>query len=250
MIFPPHKCDRFFSVSSAPKLFGAFIFCEVFEMKDKSFIKKLTTLSMLCAVAYVAVFLSRMLPPIVLFLQYDPKDIIITLGGFIFGPLSSALISVVVSLVEAVTVSDTGPIGLVMNIISTCTFATTAAVIYKKKRTLSGAVIGLIAGCLFTTAAMLLWNYAITPMYMNIPREEVKALLVPAFLPFNLIKGGLNTAFTLLLYKPVVSALRKAKLIPPASSENNGKVLPNIAIAVVSVLLIATLIAVIFILKK
>jgi len=219
-------------------------------MKDKKFIRKMATTAMLCALAYVAVFLSRMLPPIVLFLQYDPKDIIITLGGFIFGPLSSALISVVVSLVEAVTVSDTGPIGLLMNIISTCTFACTAAVIYKKKRTLSGAIIGLIAGTLFTTAAMLLWNYAITPMYMNIPREEVKAMLIPAFLPFNLIKGGLNTAFTLLLYKPVVSALRKAKFIEPAKNADSKKALPDIAIAVVSLLLIASLIAVIFILKK
>ncbi len=213
-------------------------------------VKKITTLGMLCAVAYVMMAVSRMLPPIVLFLQYDPKDIIITLGGFIFGPLSSALISVVVSLVELVTVSDTGPIGLVMNIISTCTFACTAAIIYKKNRTLQGAVIGLIAGCVFMTAAMLLWNYAITPLYMEIPREEVKALLLPAFLPFNLIKGGLNAAFTLLIYKPVVSALRKAKLIEPAKTSAEKKALPNIAIAVVSVLIIATLIAVIFILKK
>ena len=213
-------------------------------------VRKITTLGMLCAVAYVMMAVSRMLPPIVLFLQYDPKDIVITLGGFIFGPVSSLLISVIVSLVEAVTVSDTGPIGLVMNIISTCAFACTAAVIYKKKRTLSGAVIGLIAGTVFTTAAMLLWNYAITPLYMEIPREEVKALLLPAFLPFNLIKGGLNTAFTLLLYKPIVSALRKAKLIDPAKHTDKNKALPNIAIAVVSVLLIATLVAVIFILKK
>lgn len=217
-------------------------------MKGKT--AKLTTLAMLCAVAYAAVFFSRYLPPIVLFLQYDPKDIVITLGGFIFGPLSSLLLSVVVSFVELVTVSDTGPIGLLMNVISTCTFACTAAIIYKKKRTLSGAVIGLVAGCLFTTAAMLLWNYAITPLYMEIPREEVKALLIPAFMPFNLIKGGLNSAFTLLLYKPVVSALRKAKLVPPAKAEGKGKALPSSAIAVVSVLIIASLVAVILILKK
>ena len=219
-------------------------------MKNQKTLRKTATLSMLCALAYVAVVLSRMLPPIVLFLQYDPKDVIITLGGFIFGPLSSAIISIVVSCVEAVTVSDTGPIGLVMNVISTCTFACTAAVIYKKKRTLSGAVIGLIAGCLFTTAAMLLWNYAITPFYMNISREAVKGMLIPTFLPFNLIKGGLNTAFTLLLYKPVVTTLRKAKLIEPAKSDSSAKKLPSIAIAVVSVLLIASLIAVVLLFFK
>lgn len=222
-------------------------------MKDKKLIRQTATMSMLCAIAYVSVFLTRVLPPIVPslpFLQYDPKDIIITLGGFIFGPVASLLISVVVSLVEAITVSDTGPIGLLMNVISTCAFACTAAVIYKKKRTLSGAVIGLVAGCVFMTAVMLLWNYAITPIYMNIPREAVKGMLLPGFMPFNLIKGGLNSAFTLLLYKPVVSALRRAKLIEPAKNDSGEKKLPSVAIAVVSVLLIASLIAVVFILKK
>ena len=185
-------------------------------MKDKMLIKKTVTLSMFCAIAYVSMFLTRALPPIIPslpFLQYDPKDVIITLGGFIFGPLASLLTSVVVSLIEAITVSDTGPIGLLMNVLSTCAFACTAALIYKKKRSFVGALIGLVAGCVVMTAVMLLWNYAITPIYMNIPRESVKGMLLPGFMPFNLIKGAINAAITLLLYKPLTSALRGAKLI-------------------------------------
>ena len=223
-------------------------------MKNSNALRKSVTLSMLCAIAYALTFFTHNLFPLMsmsgLTLSYDPKDIIITFAGFLFGPLSSVIISVIVSLVEMVQISTTGFIGLVMNVISTCTFACTAAVIYKKKRTLSGAVIGLIAGCIFTTAAMLLWNYAITPLYTGAPREFVKSLLIPMFLPFNLIKGGLNAAFTLLLYKPVVSALRKAKLIPPAKNDSSAKKLPSIAIAVVSVLLIASLIAVVFLFFK
>lgn len=63
------------------------------------------------------------------------------------------------------------------------------------------------------TIIMLLWNYLITPIYMGYPREAVAELLLPAFLPFNLLKGGLNTALTLLIYKPIVQALRKANLV-------------------------------------
>ena len=63
------------------------------------------------------------------------------------------------------------------------------------------------------TAVMLLWNYAITPMYMNVPREMIKGMLLPGFMPFNLIKGGINAVITLMLYKPLISALRGAKLI-------------------------------------
>ena len=65
---------------------------------------------------------------------------------------------------------------------------------------------------------MLLWNYLITPIYMGYPREAVAALLPTAFLPFNLFKGCLNAAITLLLYKPVVTALRIASLISEAAT--------------------------------
>ena len=43
-------------------------------------------------------------------------------------------------------------------------------------------------------------------------------MLVPVFLPFNLVKGGMNMAATLLLYKPVVGALRHARLVPESET--------------------------------
>ena len=179
--------------------------------------KKLTILAMLAALSYVVMFVGRI--PMVMFLKYDPKDVIITIGGFIYGPMASAAISIVVSLVEMFTASDTGFYGLIMNIVSTCSFACTASFIYKKKHTLFGAVIGLVAGWLFSTAVMLLWNYFITPYYMGQPQEAVAAMLLPVFLPFNLRKGGLNAAITMLLYKPVVRTLRKMNLIEPSYNQ-------------------------------
>lgn len=182
--------------------------------------KKITTLAALCAIAFVMTAVIRI--PVVLFLKYDPKDIIIVLGGLIWGPLTSCIVSVAVSLIEMITISDTGIWGCIMNILSTCSFACTAAAIYKHKKTLSGAVIGLIVGCLVQTAVMMLWNYLITPIYMGTPRDAVAKLLLPAFLPFNLLKGGLNAAFTFLLYKPVTTALRKTGIVS-AAAEGNGK---------------------------
>ena len=49
--------------------------------------KKLTTVGMLCAFAYAATVIGRV--PLVLFLKYDPKDIIIAISGLIFDPLTS-----------------------------------------------------------------------------------------------------------------------------------------------------------------
>lgn len=181
--------------------------------------KRITTIAMLCALAYVVMAVGRI--PVVLFLKYDPSDVIVTLGGFIWGPITSCIVSFVLATIELFTVSDTGIIGWIMNIVQTLSFACVAAFIYKKKHTLSGAVIGLATGWIFSTAVMMLWNYLITPIYMGYPREAVVELLLPAFLPFNLLKGGLNASITFLLYKPVITALRKTGVVP--EPENKAK---------------------------
>lgn len=173
--------------------------------------KKLAAVGMLCAFAYAATVIGRV--PLVLFLKYDPKDIIIAISGLIFGPLTSFSVALIVSLAEMFTISENGILGFLMNVISSCSFACTAALVYKRKNKLSGAVIGLLCGWCCMVSAMLLWNYLITPIYMGCPREAVVELLIPAFLPFNLIKGGLNAAITMILYKPIVTALRRACLI-------------------------------------
>lgn len=173
--------------------------------------KSITLVGMLCAIAYVVMVFGRV--PIVLFLKYDPKDTIILIGGFLLGPIYAFIISTVVSILEMFSVSDTGIIGCVMNIISSCSFACTAAYVYNKKHSMQGAAIGLLSGMTLMVVAMLLWNYYVTPIYMGYPREEVAKMLLPVFLPFNLIKGGINVAITFLLYRPIVNALIKARLI-------------------------------------
>ncbi|MDR1620633.1 MAG: ECF transporter S component [Clostridiales bacterium] len=200
-------------------------------------VKTWVTLGMLAAVAYLVMVVGRI--PMVLFLRYDPKDVIITIGGFLYGPFAALIVSLVVSLVEMFTVSDTGFIGFIMNVLSTCSFACTAAVLYKRRQSLKGAVAGLAAGVLLTTCVMLVWNYLITPLYMKVDREQVAALLIPAFLPFNLVKGGLNAAITLLLYKPVVTGLRKARLVPQSQSQQGGL---NKTVYIVYTLALATFI--------
>lgn len=199
--------------------------------------KKLTTTGMLCALAYAAAAVARV--PVVLFLRYDPKDIIIVIGGLLFGPLTSLAITVIVSLVQMFTVSGTGILGCVMNIVSSCSFACTAAIIYKRRRRLSGAIWGLLGGWACQAAVMMLWNYLIAPIYMGYPREEIIKLLLPAFLPFNLIKGGLNAAITMLIYKPAVTVLRRAGMVP--SQDKPGKMRINAGVVFAALLVIITL---------
>ena len=146
-------------------------------------------------------------------MKYDPKDVVIAAGGLIFGPLTALSIAVIVSLAEMITISGTGILGFFMNVVSSCSFACTAAWVYQKKRRLSGAVAGLLCGWGCMVLLMLFWNFLITPIYMGGTREEVVKLLLPVFLPFNLIKGGLNAAMTAVFYRPMGIALRRARLI-------------------------------------
>lgn len=210
--------------------------------------KKLAVIAMLSALAYLIMVVGRI--PVVMFLKYDPKDVIITIGGFLYGPLVSFIMSVIVSFIEMITVSDTGPIGLLMNIISTCAFACTAALIYKKKHNIKGAIIGLISGWLFATAVMLLWNYFITPLYMGVPREAIAELLIPAFLPFNLLKGGLNAAITMLLYKPLGIILRKSNMLPATPDSTVSKSKINIGSILISCFVIITCVLLILVFQK
>lgn len=200
--------------------------------------KKLTTIAMLSAIAFVIVAVVRI--PVVMFLKYEPKDVIITIGGFMMGPIASFIISLVVSLIEMVTISDTGIYGAIMNLLSTCAFACTAAFIYKKKHTLKGAVVGLISATILMTAVMLLWNYIITPIYMGMPRAAVAEMLPTVFLPFNLFKGAVNAGITLLIYKPVVGALRKARLIESSSGTTQKTSIFSTGTILIGLLMLAT----------
>ena len=202
-------------------------------------IRKLVTLAMLSALAYILMVLIKI--PVVLFLSYEPKDVIIAIGGFLYGPLSAMLMSVVVALVEMVTVSSTGIYGAIMNALSSCTFACTAAFIYKKWRTLPGATTGLVSGIIITVPVMLLWNYLIVPLYtVYITREAVVPMLVTVFLPFNLLKYGLSSAITMLLYKPIRIGLSKSNLLPATPAPGAKVAQFNIGVILICAFIIIT----------
>ena len=210
-------------------------------------IKQMVVMALLAALAYVVMVLIRV--PVISFLKYEPKDVIITIGGFIYGPLAAVAISLIVTLVEMGTVSETGWIGAVMNFVSTCAFVLPATIIYKKIHNLKGAIIGLVSGVVTMIIVMLLWNYILTPLYMGYPREAVAKMLPTVFLPFNALKGGLNAALTMLLYKPVITALRAARLVPKPEEQRKGSVGTTVLVVGLSLALAATLVLVILALQ-
>ncbi len=183
-------------------------------------IKKLTALAMLTALAYAVHFVH--IP--VMFLNLDFKDVIMTVGGMYFGPLAGVSLAVTVPVLEFFISDGTGVYGLVMNLCSSIVFVGTASLIYKYKKTIMGAIIGLVAAAFAMVAVMISANLLITPYYMGVTVAEVGALIPKLLLPFNAVKAVLNASLTLCVYKPITTVLRRTGFGKQVSAtENSGQ---------------------------
>lgn len=167
-------------------------------------------MAMLAAISIVLVSLIHfMIIPALPFLEYDPADIPIMIGAFAFGPAAGLLLTAVASVIQGVTVSAaSGAYGIIMHIIATGAYVLVAGYIYKKNKTKKGAVIALVAGTAVMVLVMMPANIFITPVFMGTTREVVISLL-PLIALFNLIKAGLNSIVTFLLYKRISGFLHR-----------------------------------------
>ena len=179
--------------------------------------KKLVVAAVFCALAFASMFVMRIN---VMFLTFDAKDAVVTIAGLLLGPIYAIVISVAVPLIESMTVGDTGIWGLLMDFLSTAVFSCTCALIYKHKKNIKGAIVGLASSVLATTAFMILFNLFIVPLYTpNFTTAAVAEMVPTLFLPFNFTKALLNAAIVLILYKPASSALKAAKILPSKKTE-------------------------------
>lgn len=174
------------------------------------------------------------LVPAATFLEYDPADIVIYICTYLLGLPYGLVLTLIVSVVQGITVSaSSGPIGIVMHIISTGSVVLSAGLIYRAKRLarkaaepLSGAApntagharhggrkgilrLVLATGCGIVTATvvMILWNVILTPIYMEVPRSFIVENLLAIFIPFNLLKATINGVLSAVLFIPIQKAM-------------------------------------------
>ncbi len=187
--------------------------------KNRSSVRLVTGVGIFSALAFLVALICEVIPAVSGFLSIDLKDSVIAIAGFIYGPIVAPLISLVVAAIELVSIgSDTGWYGFVMNFASSAVFSTVASFVYSKRKSVNTAIIGLFLAIVSTTGIMILLNAFVTPLYIKqigIPFDVIGNLPI-LFLPFNFAKSLLNSAFAMLLYKPIIGALRQANLIPRA----------------------------------
>ena len=203
-------------------------------------IKKICATAMFCALAYACMYFIK-IP--VGFLTMDVKDSLIVLTSLLFGPVYGLTIAVTVPFLELITISGTGVYGFIMNVCSSVTFSMTAGLIYRYKKSMTGAVIGLCSGVFAVTAVMMLANLFVTPYYIGGSVADVAAMIPKVLLPFNLVKATLNAALVLLLYKPLSKTLKRIGFLVSSGShagekKENGRMrsalITGIALAVIA----------------
>jgi len=173
-------------------------------------VRKLVLAAILAAISIVLVALVHFpIFPNAPWMEYDPADIPILIGGFVCGPWVGLLITVVASVIQGVTVSaGSGWIGIVMHILATGLYVVSSSFIFRRNYTRKNAAIGLGVGVIVMAVAMAGLNMIFTPMFSGMPAAEVAKLLIPVIIPFNLIKAGINAVITFLLYKAIAKAAK------------------------------------------
>jgi len=157
------------------------------------------------------------------FYKIDFADVPALIGGFALGPVVAVAIEAIKILLNIIMEggSQTAFIGELSNLLMSIAFVFSATYIYKKEHTKKGAIKSLIIGTIVLAIIGTVINYfLIIPAYttfMNIPLDtiiEMGAKIIPIIdsklklvllctLPFNLVKGALQSIVTLILYKRI-----------------------------------------------
>ena len=201
-------------------------------------LRKMIAAALFSALAFLCVFVFRF--QVAGFLTFDFKDAVMTVGSLWLGPVAGVLMAAVVAFFEFISVSSTGPYGLLMNFVSSAAFILPAAILFRLRRTRRSAIIGLVFSAIAMVAVMIPMNLLITPLYSGAPRSVVADMIPGTLLPFNIVKGVMNAALTALLFQPVRRALNSVRILPPDEEKRTlpAWVLPVAAgvVAVASVL--------------
>ncbi|MCR5392789.1 MAG: ECF transporter S component [Olsenella sp.] len=182
--------------------------------------RRIAVTALLCAMAAICTLLLEFpILPGVTWLKYDPSGIVALIAGFAFGPATGAVVSVIPYLVHVATAS--GVYGMIMAVLATFSLVMPASLIYQRNRTMRGAVLGLVVGGVVCLAACIVGNLIVTPFYTGMPLDAVVALIVPALLPFNLIKIIVNCAVFALIMRPAFKAMGVE--VPSASNVGDAR---------------------------
>ncbi|MBQ2766474.1 MAG: ECF transporter S component [Clostridia bacterium] len=194
----------------------------------QSVIKYIIKVGILAGAAAVLMLFEFPLPFTPTFYKLDLSEMLILIGGFALGPMAAVLIELLKNLLNLLlNGTTTAFVGEFANFITGCVFVVPAALIYRHKKSLKNAILGMIVGALSLTVVGSLLNYfVLVPTYVEMYKlpldsivgmasavnpavTDLKSMIVFAVAPFNLLKGIICSILAVLLYKRVSGILHK-----------------------------------------
>ena len=194
--------------------------------KNKNHIRYIAVTGILSAAAFALQLIEIPLPMLIpSFIKFDFSDLPALIGAFSLGPLSGILIQFIKNLIHS-AISTTSFVGELSNFLLGSVFVGTAGLIYKFRKTKSGAAAASLIGALLMAGAALPLNYFIVyPFYYNfMPEQTILAAyqsILPGMksifqslicfnVPFTFGMGIADALVTFLIYKRI-SPLLKGK---------------------------------------
>ncbi len=177
--------------------------------------RQLVTMALMCAIGTLLSFIEFPLLPGVTWLKFDASNMPAMVAGFAYGPAGGVAVGIVTAIIHGLLMADFT--GALMNILVVTCFVLPAALIYKKKRTYKFAIIGLVFSIIAGVIGSIIGNLLLTPSWLGVPFDAVVALIIPVLIPFNLLKGLLNSVITLIVYKSI------SNIITPKKDQKKGR---------------------------
>ncbi|MBT2698900.1 riboflavin transporter FmnP [Neobacillus sp. B4I6] len=174
------------------------------KKQRKMNVRAYVSIGMLSSIAFLLMLIQFPLPLFPNFLFVDFSDIPALIATLIFGPIAGILVEFFKNVLNYIqTGSFTGiPVGHIANFAAGIVFILPTYFVYNRLKTRKGMTLALIAGTAIMAVMMSLLNYFfILPAYtalMGFP--DMRNLVVPAILPFNLIKGVMMSSIFMLLF--------------------------------------------------
>ena len=186
--------------------------------------RTITMTGMLAAISYILAFLEFPVPLSPAFARMDLSDFPALIGAFAFGPLCGLMIELVKNGLQLFSTS-TGGVGELANFLMGGSYVLAAGFFYKRNKTKKNAVISwILASIVMGITAALTYYFILLPLFEAfmpldqviasfgafIPfiRTKLDVVLFNAF-PFNLLKGLVIGALTMLVYKRLTPVLKE-----------------------------------------
>lgn len=202
-------------------------------IKERTFsIRKMTVTAMFSAIAMILHLLDFSLPFAPFFYKLDFSELPVLIGAFAFGPVTGVLIEAVKILLKLlIKGTSTAFVGDLANFVIGCSFILPASTIYyfkkSKKRAVTGCIVGTLILTLFGTAFNAVYLLPAFSKLYGMPLEDILAMgaavnplvtdgSIVSFVaccvaPMNLIKGGVVSVVTMLIYKPLSPIIKAGR---------------------------------------